>query len=300
MNEVPAVRGGVAEVGDVRLAYEDLGNPDDPAIVLIMGFACQLTAWPDEFCALLANAGYRVVRFDNRDIGLSTKIKARVGGALAPRMLRYWAGRPSSVPYTLPDMAADTVGLLDCLGIESAHVVGASMGGMIAQILAAEHPRRVRSLGILFSSTNQPFLPPPDPRALAALIAKPRGPGREQVVDMLVKSYQAISSPKYPEPEAVVRAQIAAGYDRSYHPAGVIRQLAAAMGTGSLLPYTRRITAPTVVLHGKSDPLIRPACGRAVARAIPNAEIHLISGWAHDLPPQLHATLTAFLLANMS
>jgi pimeloyl-ACP methyl ester carboxylesterase len=290
-----------AEVNGLRLAYEEIGEPTAPPVVLIMGFGAQLTLWPDEFCRLLVAAGYRVIRFDNRDVGLSDKLDgARVGGATAVRMVRHWFGLASRVPYTLVDMAADVAGLLDHLGLTSAHIVGASMGGMIAQVFAGRYPERVRSVGIIFSSTNQRFLPPPRPAALLSLLASPGpNPTREHIVDLVVKSARIIGSPAYPEPEDVIRARAAADYDRCYYPAGVVRQFAAVTGTGDLVRYSRRITAPTVVIHGTADPLIRPACGRAVARAIPGATLHLIAGMGHDLPPQLHRPITDHLLAGM-
>ncbi|MDG3009867.1 alpha/beta hydrolase [Rhodococcus sp. D2-41] len=296
-----AMRSGMAEVGGIRLAYEDLGDVDDPPVVLIMGFASQLITWPIALVRRLVDAGFRVIRYDNRDIGLSTKLDgAHIDGSRLLRLARYELGLPSPSPYTLVDMAADTRGLLDHLGIDRAHVVGASMGGMIAQIVAAEHSDRVRSLAIMFSSTNQPLLPPPAPRALRRLLASPgKNPTREQVIDMTVRSNEAISSPKYPQPQQVVRERAAEAYDRSYHPAGVVRQFAATLGTGSLLGYTRRITAPSVVLHGTADPLMRPAGGKAIARAIRGARLHLIDGWAHDLPPELHEQIAGILVSNM-
>lgn len=296
------VRTGFADADGVRIAYEDMGSPDDPAVILIMGFSAQLTLWPLEFCRTLVDGGYRVIRFDNRDIGLSDKFDGiRVEGSLWPRLIRFELGLPSRVPYTLVDMTGDVVGLIEHLGLDSAHVVGASMGGMIAQILAAKYPELVRSLGIIFSSTNQRLLPLPSPFALNSLIAGPgRNPSRDQVLDMIVKSMKIIGSPGYPESDQALRELAAAGYDRCYYPAGVIRQLAAATGTGSLLPYSRRITAPTVVIHGSADPLIRPAGGKAVAKAIQGARLHLIDGMGHDLPTPLHPRLTSLLQENFS
>lgn len=167
-------RVGTVQVGDITIAYEDTGDPNDPAVLLIMGLSAQLTFWETAFCESIADKGYRVIRFDNRDIGLSTHLDGvRVGGSMLTRMARHQLGLPSDIPYTLVDMAQDAVGLLDTLEIEKAHVVGGSMGGMIARVLAGRHPGRVLSLAILFSSTNQAFLPPPDPRKLWALCPGP-------------------------------------------------------------------------------------------------------------------------------
>lgn len=293
------IRRGVADANGMQIAYEDMGNVADPAVLLIMGFSAQLTLWPDEFCAQLVDKGYRVVRFDNRDIGLSSKLSGvRVEGSKWLRMARHQLGRSSEVPYTLVDMAADTRGLLDHLGIDAVHLVGASMGGMIAQIFAAEFSERVKSVGIIFSTTNQPFLPPPSPSALKSLVTGPAEPTREQVIATSVKARRIIGSPKYPEPLDAIEAAATRDYDRSHYPAGVIRQLAAATGTGNLVRFSERISAPTVVIHGSADPLIRPAGGKAVAKAIRGAKLHVIDGMGHDLPPQLHAQITSLLVDN--
>lgn len=297
-----AVRRGTAAANGIQIAYEDMGDVDDPPVVLVMGFAAQLTAWPIAFCELLVEAGYRVVRFDNRDIGLSTGFDGvRVEGPLLLRLARHELGLSSSVPYTLVDMAADTRGLLDALAIESAHIVGASMGGMIAQVFAAEYPERVRSVGILFSSNNQRFLPPPQPAALRALISSPgRNPTREQIVAHNVEARKVIAGPVFRVPEDELIAEANASYDRSYRPAGMVRQFAAASGTGSLVRYDKRIDKPTVVVHGSKDGVIRPACGRAVARAIEGAEFHLIDGMGHDLPAPVLRELADLFTANFA
>lgn len=293
------IRRGMADVNGVQIAYEDIGNVDDPVVLLIMGFSAQLTLWPDDFCGLLVDNGYRVVRFDNRDIGLSSKLSGvRVKGSMWLRMARHEFGQASSVPYTLVDMAEDTRRLLDHLGIESAHVVGASMGGMIAQIIAAEYSERVESVGIIFSTTNQPFLPPPSPPALKSLVFGPKNPTRDQVIANSVRARQTIGSPKYPETREAIEAAASRDYDRNFYPAGVIRQLAAATGTGSLVRFAKRISAPTVVIHGSADPLIRPAGGKAVAKAIPGARLHIIEGMGHDLPPQLLEQIAGLLVEN--
>lgn len=284
------VRSGMATVnGGIELCYEDWGKETDEPLLLIMGLSAQMLLWHDEFCQMLVERGYRVIRFDNRDIGLSTKVRAKVEKMNElVRMARFSLGLKSPAPYSLYDMARDAEELLDHLGIRQAHVVGASMGGMIAQILAGTRPERVKSLGVIFSSTNQPLLPPPHPRALQPLMKGPgKGASTEDLVAHSVKLFSIIGSPAHPTPvherEAFARRLIG----RSYHPAGVKRQFTAVLSSGSLRPVARRIVAPTVVIHGKEDKLVPPGCGKAVARAIRGAELHLIPGMGHDLPKVL-------------
>lgn len=295
------IRSGVAKAGDIDLVYEDWGDINHPPMLLIMGLSAQMLLWPDQFCEQLVLKGYRVIRFDNRDIGLSTKIKSK-GPHMKDWMLMARAQLGLStpdVPYTLHDMAKDTLGLLDHLGIRRAHVVGASMGGMIAQLLAAKHPDRISSLGIIFSSTNQPLLPPPAPSAILPLMKGPgKGASDEQRLAHSVKLMRNIGSPAYPVPQSEMEDFARRLFARSYYPAGVKRQFMAVLGTGNLRPYSRQIVAPTVVIHGKNDPLLRPACGKAVARAIRGAKLELIPGMGHDLPRQLWGRIVEVLNRN--
>lgn len=295
------IRSGMATVnGGIELCYEDWGDEAADPLLLIMGLSAQMLLWHDEFCQMLVERGFRVIRFDNRDIGLSSKIRVKVEKMNELiRMARFSLGLKSPAPYSLYDMARDAEGLLDHLGIRQAHIVGASMGGMIAQILAGTRPERVKSLGVIFSSTNQPLLPPPHPKAIQPLM---KGPGKAASVDDLVahsvKLFSIIGSPAHPTPieerEAFARRLIG----RSYHPAGVKRQFTAVLSSGSLLPVARRIVAPTVVIHGKEDKLVRPGCGKAVARAISGAELHLIPGMGHDLPKALWPKLVHLIENN--
>lgn len=295
------IRSGMATVnGGIELCYEDWGDEAAEPLLLIMGLSAQMLLWHEEFCQMLVERGFRVIRFDNRDIGLSSKIRVKVEKMNELiRMARFSLGLRSPAPYSLYDMARDAEGLLDHLGIRQAHVVGASMGGMIAQILAGTRPERVKSLGVIFSSTNQPLLPPPHPKAIQPLM---KGPGKAASVDDLVahsvKLFSIIGSPAHPTPieerEAFARRLIG----RSYHPAGVKRQFTAVLSSGSLLPVARRIVAPTVVIHGKEDKLVRPGCGKAVARAISGAELHLIPGMGHDLPKALWPKLVHLIENN--
>jgi pimeloyl-ACP methyl ester carboxylesterase len=265
-----------------------MGDPSNPAVLLIMGLGAQLLLWRPEFCEKLVDQGLRVIRYDNRDVGLSTKVTGRhTGVPLAPRMVRSFLGLRSEAVYTLEDVADDAAALLDHLKIDTAHIVGASMGGMIAQVFAARHKVRTKTLAIIFSSNNQPLLPPPGPRQLLAILQKPKDATREAIIDNAVRVSRITGSPGYPAAEERIRAEAIEGYDRSYYPAGVGRHFAAVLGSGSLLRYDRLVTVPTVVIHGKADKLMRPFGGRAIARAIKGARLVLFDGMGHDLPREL-------------
>lgn len=295
-------RTGMAKVSQhVELCYEDWGNESDPVILLIMGLSAQMYLWPDGFVAALVDKGYRVIRFDNRDIGLSTKIREKTPKLhIALHMSRYTLGLKSPALYSLQDMAADSVGLLEYLGIQKAHVVGASMGGMIAQIIAAEYATKVLSLGIVFSTNNQAFLPPPHHKALGTLMKGPgKGADHATIINHSVKLMGVIGSPGFPLPEHELRAFAERMIARSYHPAGVKRQFLAILSSGSLRPYDKKIRVPTVVIHGKEDVLVRPSCGKAVAKAIKSAELHLIPGMGHDIPRPLWPHLSHLLHNNI-
>ena len=275
--------------GDIELHYEDLGDVNDPPILLIMGLGAQLTLWHNEFCEKLVDLGYRVIRFDNRDVGLSTKLHGhRADGPLIPRLLRSFVGLPSTSVYRLEDMADDAAAVLDHLGISRAHIVGASMGGMIAQIFAARYADRTAGLGIIFSSNNSALLPPPAPNALLCLIKGPPADSpREVIVENSVRVSKIIGSPAYPVPEEKLRADAIENYDRAFYPQGIGRHFDAVLGSGSLKRYDAQITAPTVVIHGRADKLMRPSGGRAIARAIPGARLVLFDGMGHNLPEPL-------------
>jgi len=295
------IRTGTAPSGDLEIYYEDMGDPNDPPVLLIMGLGAQLLLWRKEFCQKLVDLGLRVIRYDNRDVGLSTKLHGRrAGGSRTPNMVRSFLGVRSPAVYTLEDMADDATALLDHLGIERAHIVGGSMGGMIAQIFAAQFKHRTNSLAVIFSSNNQPLLPPPAPAQLQALLHKPKDSSRECVVDNAIRVAKVIGSPGYPKPEETLRADAIEGYERSYYPAGIARHFAAVLGSGSLLGYDRQIEAPTVVIHGKEDKLMRPSGGRAVAKAIRGARLVLFDGMGHDLPEQLWDEIIGELKTNFS
>jgi pimeloyl-ACP methyl ester carboxylesterase len=269
-----------ATVGDdVELCYETFGSPEDPAMLLIMGLGTQMIAWHEDFCAELVSCGFFVIRYDNRDCGRSTHFDS-VPPPTIPQLL---TRRLRHVAYTLEDMADDAAGLLDHLGIESAHVTGASMGGMIAQMLAARHPDRVRSLASIMSSTGSRVTGQPRPRAYPVLLRRPPR-DREQYVESLVRLFGIIGSPGFDRDVAGLREMLGHSFDRDVSAAGTGRQMAAILASGNRKPALRRIQAPTVVIHGTADKLVSPSGGKATARAIPGAKLVLVRGMGHDLP----------------
>ena len=272
-----------ARANGIELEYELFGSEGGRPLVLIMGLGAQMILWDEEFCAALAARGHRVIRFDNRDVGLSTKIDGWRALDLAAAMAAAALGRPVAAPYTLSDMAADAAGLLDALGIAAAHVVGASLGGMIAQTLAIEHPARVRSLTSIMSTTGDRELPPARPEAAAALLEPPPR-DREGAMARAVKVFRTIGSPGFPFDEARVRERAGRSYDRCFPPAGVARQMLAILAAGSRAPALRRVRVPTLVIHGTEDPLVPVAHGIETAALVPGAELLVIEGMGHDLP----------------
>lgn len=296
------IRTGTARSGDLDIYYEDLGDPKDPAVLLIMGLGTQLLLWRDGFCQKLIDQGYRVIRYDNRDVGLSSKTERRSKPApLIPSMLKFLVGLPGRADYRLEDMADDAAALLDHLGIDKAHIAGASMGGMIAQVFAARYRQRTRSLAVIFSSNNRPFLPPPHPRALFAVISGPSPNSPLDVItDYSVKVWRIIGSPRYPAPEQQLRDDAITAYHRCYFPYGTARHFSAILASGSLSGYDKQITAPTVVLHGKADKLMRPFGGKVIARTIPGARLVLFDGMGHDLPEELWDRFTEELTATFA
>jgi pimeloyl-ACP methyl ester carboxylesterase len=275
----------LAPSNGIEIAYQEIGDPEGEPLLLVMGLATQMLAWDEPFCAMLAGRGFRVVRFDNRDIGRSTKIEA----AGLPKRTDMLLGRRRTAPYLLRDMAEDTTGLMDFLGIKSAHLVGASMGGMIAQTVAIRRPRRVRSLVSMMSTTGNRWLGVPAWKAFGALFARPAA-GREAAIEHTVRIFRTIGSPGYEMDEPRLRELAAASYDRSHSRAGIARQLHAITASGDRTAALRKLRLPATVIHGSSDPLIRPVAGRATARAIPGSHLRLIDGMGHDLPRELWPT----------
>jgi pimeloyl-ACP methyl ester carboxylesterase len=266
-----------------------------------MGVGAQLPMWPDGFCARLIDSGYRVIRFDHRDTGLSTKMHgARAKGSVYPRVLRYLVGRGSPVPYTLVDLADDVEGLLDHLGIKRAHVVGASMGGMFAQVLAGRHPDRVQSLGLIMTSSGRPMSSIPKWRVIRLAFDAPKkdAPAEERLANE-VRNISIINGPNFLPPVEDLRRRVEELTARSDYPQGMLRQFDAILGTGSLVRYARRIAAPTVVIHGSKDPMVRPRNGRNVARAIEGARYVVVDGMGHDLPKPVWRPIIEALTENM-
>ena len=277
----------------IELHVEMGGNPEHPTILLIMGLGAQMLFWPDFFCKSLIDQGFRVIRFDNRDIGLSSKVRNKERQRLNTMKLmsRFMVGLGNEgAPYTLYDMADDVAMLIDQLGIEKTYILGASMGGMISQIVAAKYPEKVEKVGLLFTSNNQPFLPPPFPKQLFSLLGKPEAHDEDAIVNHSLKVFHIIGSPGYVNQVEAIQT-IRKLYRRSFYPAGVLQQFLAILCTGSLLPLNRNITQPTLVVHGSSDRLLPPSHGKAVAKAISGAKFELIQGMGHDIPahfiPQL-------------
>ena len=271
----------------IEIYYEEQGDPAAPAMLLIMGFGAQLTLWPDELVEALAAQGFRVIRYDNRDVGLSQKFDGVKAPGLVKMTLLSKIGFTPKVPYTLADMADDGVGLLDALGIERAHIVGASMGGMIAQHVAARHPDRCLSLTTVFSTTGNPKLPPARPEAMKALITRPDSTEEGVLVEHGMMLARTIGSPGYPAPEDRLRERTLASVRRSFYPEGPTRHLSAIVADGDRRAMLRDIAVPTLVLHGEDDPLVPCEGGRDTAASIPGAKLKTIPGWGHDLPLEL-------------
>lgn len=286
------------QANGIDIEVERFGDPAHPAVLLIMGLGMQLVAWPIEFCTALADAGYHVVRFDNRDIGLSSKWQGR-HASIAVSALRFWMHLPVDAPYRIDTLATDSIGVLDALGICRAHVVGVSMGGMIAQTLAARHPDRVLSLASIMSTSGSRYLPNPSLSVLRLLLARPPARSRfDRQVAHFVRLFKAIGSPGFPIPPEQMRERIAHGLRRSYHPAGTARQLLAIAASGDRSSDLRAISRPTLVIHGDADPLVPLAHGIDCARKIKGAELRVIEGMGHDLAPGLLPILIEALLAH--
>ena len=278
--------------GGIRLCYDTFGDPADPPLLLIMGLGTQMVAWHGDFCGKLVDEGFRVIRFDNRDIGRSTHLD----GAPTPTLRQLLVRRPPAA-YRLEDMAGDTAGLLDGLGISAAHIVGASMGGMIAQTLAATRPERVLSLTSIMSTTGNRRVGQPAWRVMPIFLKQaPRD--RDAFIDHTELLFKAIGSSGIQRDDAELREVAGLMYDRGLDPGGTSRQLAAIIASGNRTPALRRITAPTVVIHGTADRLVRPSGGRATVRAIPGAKLVKVDGMGHDLPRAAWDQIVAAIVEN--
>ncbi|UJW31776.1 alpha/beta fold hydrolase [Saccharothrix sp. AJ9571] len=266
------------QANGIELCYEVFGEPDGRPLLLIMGLGGPMTWWDEEFCEQLAERGFRVIRYDNRDTGRSTAMHGRAG--LLPALLL----RRS--PYQLTDLADDAAALLDALEIPAAHVTGVSMGGMIAQTLAIRHPSRVLSLTSIMSTTGNKLVGLPSPRAMKNLL-QPAAKDRDSYIEQMIRTFRVIGSPGYPAEEARLRARAATTYDRGTNPAGTVRHLGAIMAAPDRTSGLRKLRIPALVIHGAADPLVNPSGGRATARAIPGAELDMVPGMGHDTPPEL-------------
>lgn len=280
----------------IELFYEEHGDPNAEVILLVMGLGAQMTLWPDELVAALAGEGFRVIRYDNRDIGLSQKLDGARAPSPAVQVLRKKIGFPAKVPYTLKDMADDGIGLLDALGIARAHVVGASMGGMIVQLMAIHHPERLMTMTSIMSTTGSGKLPQAEPAAIGALTAPLKGMDEETLVAHglnIIRNIGTPDSPEFPFDEAHHRERVLRSMRRSVYPAGLPRQLAAIIDDGDRTRRLGAVRTPTLVLHGEADPLVKLPGGEATAAAIPGARLVTIPGWGHDLPLKLIPRLSS-------
>jgi pimeloyl-ACP methyl ester carboxylesterase len=272
----------------IDIACERFGDPAAAPVLLVMGLATQMLGWPDEFCAALAARGLHLIRFDNRDVGLSTHLH----DAPPPDLMAALSGDASSASYTLSDMAGDCVGLLDALELSSAHIVGASMGGMIAQTIAIEHRNRVRSLTSIMSTTGDSSVGQATQEAVGALLSPP-ATSRQEAVDRTVSIFRIIGSPGFELDEEELRERAGLSFDRANDPLGVARQLVAIVASGDRTAGLRSVDVPTLVLHGAADPLVAVSGGQATAKAVLGAELVVFDGMGHDLPRALWPEITA-------
>ncbi|HEY8609492.1 MAG TPA: alpha/beta hydrolase [Noviherbaspirillum sp.] len=289
----------IIEANNIKLAYDVRGEPDAEPVLLIAGLGLQLTSWPDAFCETLVEQGFRVIRFDNRDTGLSSRMEQYGKPNLHTAFFKSLFHMPLLGGYTLYDMARDAICLLDALGVARAHVVGASMGGMIAQLMAARYPERVITLTSIMSTSGRPGLPGPSFAANQAMFSRPANPrDPNSVIDHYVRLFQVIGSPAYPTPEPELRRRVRESVRRGASFSGTARQMMAVATTGDLVPQLRTIRLPALVIHGTHDPLVPIACGRDSARNIAGAVLHEVEGMGHDIPPQLEQDLARVIAGH--
>ena len=275
----------------IEIEYEEFGPNTGTPILLIMGLGAQLTRWPLEFIEILTSRGYRVIRYDNRDVGLSQKFDSAGPADLVKMMTELAEGKKASAAYTLEDMENDAAGLLDALRIEKAHIVGASLGGAIGQLVAANHPGKTLSFTSIMSSTGNSALPPAKPEAMAVILNRPPAGDLEATIEAAVKASKTIGSPGFPSDEKEIRRRVAEDFKRSNYPAGFSRQAAAALVNGDRRAALKRIKVPTLVIHGADDPLVPIEGGRDTAANIAGAELIEIPGMGHDLPAALYSNI---------
>lgn len=287
-----------AKNGGVELEWDERGKASDPAVLLIMGLGGQMTRWSEDFMAALVAHGFRTIRFDNRDVGLSTKFDAAGLPNLPAIGAAMMMGRTPDTAYTLEHMAGDAVAVLDAAGVDRAHVVGASMGGMIAQLVATEHPERVLTLTSIMSTTGNPALPRATAEANAVLMTRPTGTDMDALIAHGVRSAKVIGSPGYPTDDAILAERLRADAERMHYPPGFVRQMAAIVANGDRRPRLGGIEVPTLVIHGTDDPLVPIDGGRDTAASIPGARLKEIPGMGHDLPTQLIGRITDLIAAH--
>lgn len=280
----------------IEIEYETFGSPDGDPVLLIMGLGAQMTMWDEDFCRMLSNRGHWVIRYDNRDVGLSTKFDEAGVPNVAQIMLDALKGKQPDAPYSLVDMADDGLGLLDALDIDRAHVVGASLGGLIAHSMTIDHPERVKSLTSIMVGNAHREQEQPKPEILAKLMTRAKN-DRESVIENAVDLRRTIGSPGFPFDEQRVRDRAGRDFDRSFYPQGTARQLAASLAQVTREKELAKITTPTLVIHGTADPLAPPDGAQRTAQAIPGAELMLIEGMGHDLPSQVHGRIVEAICA---
>ncbi|MFW9929190.1 MAG: alpha/beta fold hydrolase [Candidatus Thorarchaeota archaeon] len=282
---------------NIEINYDTFGDPSNPAMLLVMGLGSQMIIWPEEFCQALAANGYWVIRFDNRDVGLSTKFDDIPVPNIMEIMTAIQQGKSVTAPYKLSDMAKDAIGLLDALNIESAHVVGISMGGMIAQVMAIEYPSRVKTLTSMSSTTGNPSLPQAKPEAMAILVNPPPS-DREKNIEESIQSWRLLHGSKYFFNEDLIRERSALVFDRNFYPPGSVRQLAAILASGSRNKELNKLSLPTLVIHGDADPLIPVEAGKDTANSIPGSELLIIEGMGHTIPQEVAPKIIASIVKN--
>jgi pimeloyl-ACP methyl ester carboxylesterase len=286
-----------AKANNIEIEYDTFGDPSSKPLLLVMGLGAQMIRWHEDLCKMFVDKGFYVIRFDNRDVGLSTKFEEAGVPNIMKEFMARQRGKTISPPYNVEDMADDAVGLLDALNIEKAHICGASMGGMIVQIIAFRHPARVLSLTSIMSTTGNPNLPQAKPEAMQLLL-KPAPTEREAYIEESVKRWRILYGSGFPFPEDEVRELAAVLYDRSFYPQGMARQLFAILGAENRVPKLGSIKVPTLVIHGSEDPLVPVEGGRETAASIPGADLLIIEGMGHNLPPEIWSQVVGAIAKN--
>lgn len=286
-----------AKANNIEIEYDTFGDPSGRPLLLVMGLGSQMISWDERLCKMFVDKGFYVIRFDNRDVGLSTKFEEAGEPDILKEFMAVQKGKTISPPYTVEDMANDAIGLLDVINIEKAHICGASMGGMIVQVIALNHPNRVLSLTSIMSTTGNPDLPQAKPEAMQVLL-KPSPTERDAYIKHSVKSWRILYGSGFPYPEDLFRERAAAAYDRSFYPQGMKRQMFAIMGADNRVPKLGSIKVPTLVIHGGDDPLVPVEGGKETAKSIPGAELLIIDGMGHSLPEPVWSQIVEAISKN--